>query len=246
MYRYNYVKDNCATRPLDMIEAATGRRFDFGDTLSGITYRDEMRFNHRYYPWYQFGIDLALGSGLDYELTPRETAFSPLRLQKLMSSQLIVSETHVHGTESLHPSPTPWWLSPDTVCWIIFTVVLALTMADLRRKKVNRVLDTILYSAFGLIGCLVAFLIFVSEHEATSPNWLLAWVNPLCFLGAVLPWIKSAKKTLICYHFANFAVLILLLLCREYTGQVFNQAFIPLILTDLTRSGAVIYICRKN
>ena len=110
----------------------------------------------------------------------------------------------------------------------------------------NRVLDTILYSAFGLIGCLVAFLIFVSEHEATSPNWLLAWVNPLCFLGAVLPWIKSAKKTLICYHFANFAVLILLLLCREYTGQVFNQAFIPLILTDLTRSGAVIYICRKN
>ena len=246
VYRYNYVKDNCATRPLNMIEAATGRRFEFGDTLSGITYRDEMRFNHRYYPWYQFGIDLALGSGLDYELTPRETAFSPLRLQKLMSSQLIVSETHVHGTESLHPSPTPWWLSPDTVCWIIFTVVLALTMADLRRKKVNRVLDTILYSAFGLIGCLVAFLIFVSVHEATSPNWLLAWVNPLCFLGAVLPWIKSAKKTLICYHFANFAVLILLLLCREYTGQVFNQAFIPLILTDLTRSGAVIYICRKN
>ena len=39
VYRYNYVKDNCATRPLDMIEAATGRRFDFGDTLSGITYR---------------------------------------------------------------------------------------------------------------------------------------------------------------------------------------------------------------
>lgn len=244
-YRYNYVKDNCATRPLELIEQAVGRPLDFGPGGAGISFRDEMRANHRLYPWYQFGIDLALGPGIDYELTPRQTAFSPLRLQRLMTSQPLVSHTVVHGSPTLQLRPTPWWLSPMAVCWTAFALVLALSVADLRRGRESRWADTVLFGAMALAGCLIAFLVTVSSHEATSPNWLLLWLNPLCALGAILPWIKSAKKALFCYHFINFAVLILLLLCWKLTGQSLNGAFIPLILMDMTRSGTMIMLCRR-
>lgn len=75
-YRYNYVKDNCATRPLTMIEAALGDSIILGEaqgpTAEALTFRDVMQTCHANYPWYQFGIDLALGSGIDYPISNRD------------------------------------------------------------------------------------------------------------------------------------------------------------------------------
>ena len=120
VYRYNYVKDNCATSARHDRKAATDRRFEFGDTSSGITYRDEMRFNHRYYPCDQFGQTLH-SAGLTTSLLRAETAFSPLRLQKLsVIIQPHQFETHVHGTESLSPQPDGALSKPTPYAWIIF------------------------------------------------------------------------------------------------------------------------------
>ena len=46
--------------------------------------------------------------------------------------------------------------------------------------------DTIYFNIAGLAGLLLTFLIFVSVHYATSPNWLYLWLNPLCFIGGTL------------------------------------------------------------
>lgn len=81
VYRYNYVRDNCATRPwLRVNEAveAGGRSIVMPDTLYFSDFRREMRHFHRNYPWYQFGIDLALGGGLDRKLAETRT-YSPRR-----------------------------------------------------------------------------------------------------------------------------------------------------------------------
>ncbi|MDE6056399.1 MAG: DUF4105 domain-containing protein, partial [Muribaculaceae bacterium] len=77
IYRYNYVRDNCATRPWKRITQASGREIELPDTLYYPTFRSEMRHFHRNYPWYQFGIDLVLGSGLDYPLAKDEDTFAP-------------------------------------------------------------------------------------------------------------------------------------------------------------------------
>ena len=65
-YRYNYVKDNCATRITSMLDKASARRIVYPDSINHGTFRRAMRAYHKDYPWYQFGIDLALGSGIDY------------------------------------------------------------------------------------------------------------------------------------------------------------------------------------
>ena len=64
-YRYNYVLDNCATRPRDLVEEAVGGINYPVPADTTLTFRDIMCQYSPNYPWYQFGIDLALGSGID-------------------------------------------------------------------------------------------------------------------------------------------------------------------------------------
>jgi hypothetical protein len=103
-----------------------------------------------------------------------------------------------------------------------------------------------MYSAFALDGLLMFFLIFISTHEATSPNWNGVWINPFYLLPAVLVWIKSAKRVLYFYHFTNFAVLLALSVAWYWIPQVANPAFLPLILCSAVRSVNYILIFRKQ
>lgn len=247
VYRYNYIRDNCATRPFLLIEQAAGRRLIAPDaTADGVTFRDEMERNHRLFPWYQFGIDLALGSELDTPLSARDLTFSPLRLKELIAADSIVDQTTVYGAETLVHPATPLLLTPMAVALAVMMLTLLVSIRDMKRLKASRWIDTVEFTLWGLCGCLICFLVFVSTHPASSPNWLLAWLNPLCFIGALLPWIKSAKKWLNCYHFANFAVLLVWLLVWKATGQHMNPAFLPWIAADLLRSATHIYICLKK
>ena len=103
-YRYNYVRDNCATRILWRLDTAASSRVIYPDDVRYGTFRKEMRAYHRNYPWYQFGIDLALGGGLDRPLRGREEMFVPVEMmrkvgdahfedgRKLVSSTRILNE----------------------------------------------------------------------------------------------------------------------------------------------------------
>ncbi|MCM1094151.1 MAG: DUF4105 domain-containing protein [Lachnospiraceae bacterium] len=246
-YRYNYVKDNCATRPLVMIERA------IGDTLalnarsytSGWTFRDAMRHYHSAYPWYQFGIDLALGSGIDYPISDRDKAFVPMILMEMIEDNGISSSTSV-----ILPSRgdlaevTPWWMTPLAVSIAVLLLVIFVTVHDLKLMKVTRWVDAVVFGVYGIAGLLITFLVFVSEHEATSPNWLLLWLNPLCLIVPAFIYIKSCRKLVKLYGIVNFVALFLLSMLWLWSGQSGNAAFIPLILADAILTIRYLYITR--
>jgi len=240
VYRYNYVLDNCATRPLGHIETAIGSRL-LSDTLTNTSFRKEMRRYHADYPWYQFGIDLALGRGIDRPITRRQMAFAPINLMEQMEKSGIVRETITHGEQTLRSQPTPWLLSPMGVSVIILLMSVLVSLT-----KEGRIFDTMMFGVFALAGCLLTFLVFFSSHEATSPNLLLLWLNPFCALGAVLPWIKSAEKLKKSYFFVNFALLILLAILAPALGRQMNAAFWPLLAADGLRSICHLYRCKKT
>lgn len=256
VYRYNYVKDNCSTRPLSVVERALADSIAvtaptrFAD---GATFRDVMRYCHRNYPWYQFGIDLALGSGIDYPLSAREFAFAPVLLPEMLAGaetvrggKVIAGEPIVLWPEFKQSAsePTPWFLTPMAFSVVLLLGCVWVTIGDIRRRRVSRWFDSCLFTLYGLAGCVIAFLVLVSVHEATSPNWLLAWLNPFCLIGAWLVWLKCCRKMVLCYHFVNFAVLMLLALAWQWLGQVGNVAFISLIAADAMRSASYVYINR--
>ncbi|MCM1309730.1 MAG: DUF4105 domain-containing protein [Bacteroides sp.] len=240
LYRYNYVLDNCATRPLAIIEEAVGHQL-LSDSLTELTFRSEMQRFHRYYPWYQFGIDLALGRNLDRPITERQAAFAPVTLMQQIAQTDILKETRTYGEQTLRSEPTPWPLTPMAAA----IVVLILSVFATFTSRFARWFDTALFSLQFLGGCIITFLVFVSTHEATSPNLLLLWLNPLCISGVMLPWIKSAKKVGFWYFFANFALLILLIILAPALGRQMNPAFWPLIAADALRSIDRVIKCRN-
>ena len=251
VYRYNYVLDNCATRPLMMIEKAIGDTVTLGSkALEGrdaTTFRNVMRHYHRNYPWYQFGIDTALGSGIDRPISQRETGFAPVVLADMIAGattpggeQLTLSDGYLIGSSATPPAPagpTPWTFTPMFWASVIFLLAIWVSIRQKQgHAKAARWFDTLYFSLCGTEGLLLTFLIFVSVHEATSPNWLYLWLNPLCFVGAVSPWLKRGKGLEICYQSVNFACLIALAAIFLAGVQSPNPAFWPLMIASAVRS----------
>ena len=247
VYRYNYVLDNCATRPIAYLEMATRAPIvlgkDTGISDSTSTFRADMAYYHRNYPWYQFGIDLALGSGIDRVVIPREHIFAPVALDRMLTDAYYVNEGEkiplagepieiLPTTHGGPQGPTPWYLTPMAVCWAFFIIAATIVVVDIKRRKVSRWFHCLYYSVATLAALLLTFLIFVSVHEATSPNWLFLWLNPLVIIGAVGIWLKKLNRTVNWWQIINFVALIALAIIAACGVQRLNPAFWPLIMTD--------------
>lgn len=243
VYRYNYVKDNCATRPMQMIERSGAGVFDRKYVGDERTFRQVMRRYHAAYPWYQFGIDLALGSGIDYVITPGEQAFSPMLLMQMLpvEPRVIIEDAGGGPAEA-----TPLYLTPMAVFLAVMLAVWVVLFRSVKRGREVKWLYTVFYGALGIVGCGLAFLIFVSVHEATSPNWLLLFFNPLCLVPAIFIWVKRARKLVVWYQMLNFALIIAGSVLWPLTGQSMNYAVIPILLADISLSATYLYINYRN
>ncbi|MDO4972130.1 MAG: DUF4105 domain-containing protein [Bacteroidales bacterium] len=259
-YRYKFVTDNCATRPRDIIEAALGDAMTYHPADSvNVTYRDMM---HRYngnYSWNRLGIDLALGCNLDTVITYRQTMFAPLVLMDAVSRATVKTAnggeaplvkstlTLIDGPEEgLVEPPTPWWASPLMMALVLLALTVGVSVRDYRRLKVSRWFDIVLFVPYALFGCVMFFLVFVSIHEFTSPNYHALWLHPLYVLLAVLPWIAKAEKTLKAVHAANIVWLavLVLLLATGILSQEIPLIFYLLMVVPIVRSISYLLINR--
>ena len=253
-YRYNYVKDNCATRILDRIDEAAGHPVVYPDSVRYGTFRNEMRAYHRDYPWYQFGIDLALGSGIDYPLRGKEEMFVPLEMMDkaagahMRDGRQLVAETRVlnEGIPDATLGPTHWSATPIVCCSLFLLAVLAVCLLQWRRCVIYRGVYSIWFLILGLAGCVIAFLVFISIHEATSPNLLILWLNPLQLIVAAGVWFRRTWRipvmAMVCY---NIIVMTVLMIVWPFQTQSANPAFFPLMAATLALSAVYAIISPK-
>lgn len=288
IYRYNYVKDNCATRPWERIKEAIALGNDVDstkvltienprgvitmpDTLYYKTFRQEMRHFHRNYPWYQFGIDLALGRGIDQYLQNDEDIFAPPVLaekaaQATVGDKPLVKETNVifHGYEDATLPPTPWCLTPSFIGLLMLIISLAVCVIMAYRCGTGRFkfLSKIWISAYfiiaGLAGCVIVFLVFFSEHEATSPNGILLWLNPLQLIIGAGIWFKSWKKIVYPLAMYDFFLGIYIVSVRiaslfvpsvyyfHFASQISNTAILLMSVCLTPLGAAVLYILQAQ
>ncbi|HIZ27203.1 MAG TPA: DUF4105 domain-containing protein [Candidatus Barnesiella merdipullorum] len=258
VYRYNFLFDNCATRPRNMVEATLGNRVRYREPEGVLpTFREEIDRYAERCPWLIFGIDLALGSGLDRPMTYREQMFGPAILKEAFdqaeiqlspdsASVPLVSRAQVLYDPEVPAEPgiTPFFLTPLFVAWLLAAVVAGVSVYDIVRRRSSRVFDTVLFAAYGLGGLIIFFLMFVSVHPATYPNYSAFWLHPLWLLVALFIWFKSLKNIVRYYHFANFAGLLIFLVLWHWIPQQFNAAFIPLVLVLVMRSFTYLWVER--
>lgn len=242
-YRYNYIKNNCSTKIADLLDSVAGGPVVYTDSIRFNTYRDAMRGYHANYPWYQFGIDVALGSGLEEELSQREELFIPVEFYrhaekaKLPDGRNLVSYTHTlyPGREGAVKGPTPFLLTPLWVSIVVAALSLILIALNWRRNRVPRVWYAIYFGVVGIAGCLVAFLIWFSSHAATSPNLLIFWLNPLQLIIPVFIWWRYFRYAVSAMMWLNVAVVTTLLVLMPIIdrGQGGQTSFLILMATDI-------------
>ena len=130
--------------------------------------------------------------------------------------------------------------------YVALGITIAVSWRNFIHHRLSRVMDTVLFGMAGIAGLVLTFLIFVSVHEATSPNWLYLWLNPMCLFIAAGVWIKKWSHAVYWLQIINFALVLTLGVLGAYGVQSLNAAFWPLMLSDIMRSMTYIYLYRCN
>ncbi len=258
-YRYNFLFDNCATRPRDMVEHIIGKPITYPPTQPNQTFRDLIHECVHEFAWMEFGIDLVLGSGADRYITDREKMFLPYYLMKAfegaevhysdtINTPLVKSTINILEADSQDIEREEWaLLKPLPVAFVMLFITLIISFLQLRynHDKAALIYDTLLFSIAGIAGLIIGFLVLFSEHPITNPNWNLTWLHIVHLFVAVLFWVKSMKKVVYYYHFINFAVLTLFLLSWWFLPQQLPLATIPFAMSLWLRSGSN-FIIKRN
>jgi hypothetical protein len=188
-YRYDFLFDNCSTRPRDAVEWALGERLSFrGYQPEGASFRDLVEPYVVGAPLTRFGIALGLGSPVDREATAREAQFLPLELFRAFEAATVDGRPLVMATDTLLWYGTPvlprrafdW---PAALAWLALAAGLALTL--LRQPARLRVFDTVLLAAVGFAGLVLLILWGATAHHVTHRNVDLLWAWPTHLLAAL-------------------------------------------------------------
>ena len=189
VYRYNFLFNNCATMALDKIQESVNGTVTYPQPDSVLTFRDILTEHTKVRPWSEFAVDLIIGAGGDRPVGYRQEAFAPLHLKQLAQDAVITDTAGVerplvlpylrlvnpsHGVDFGTPVFTPL-----QVMWMLFMLVLLLTLIGWYRNKPYLLIDILLFGAQGVAGIIVALMYFFSEHPTLDTNWLVICLNPL-------------------------------------------------------------------
>lgn len=232
-YKYDFLFDNCATRIPDALQKASGNKLLFGEghLKEHYTFRELIHQNLKMNSWSTFGIDLALGSVIDKEATPYEHMFLPhyvfkqLNNTKINGKPLVTAERELLAERpvarkiNFFTAPLFWFA-------ILMLMVIIITYKDYQSHRRSRWLDFILFLTTGLMGIVILFLWFATDHQATKVNFNALWAfAPNLFLSFLLlkPALQNWLKTYVSLLLALLGVVPILWIFKV-------QLFSPLIL----------------
>jgi hypothetical protein len=265
-YRYDYFRDNCATRVRDIIDEALGGQLRAqSQTLSGTTYRwQALRLMQGDKP-IVLGVDIGLGRPSDRELTKWETMFLPKQLHDFVATMQVRDSTGAthplvrdervlfassRGPE--HDAPPhlfPWLLLGGLVTAGVFLWLGSSATDGGRAVRVGAALVIGLWTfVAGLLGVLVTLLWAVTDHVFAHANENLLLFNPLWLILAVLV-VRSLWKGRASVWTQRFAVglasLAVLALVAHVT-RLSAQQNLPVIALALPPALAIAWWTRRS
>ncbi len=245
-YQYDFLFDNCSTRIRDALVEVLGDDILFAEKPDPqLTFRQMIDLYVDDRPFYDFGIDLVLGSRIDRVAEPWETMFLPDYLleafdhatvyknneqQPLVASKdtLMWIDGYQASKESL-----PW---VNLITWTLFIIGAIVTIRNYYHGRLTtRWFDIPLFTISGLIGLIIAFLWFISLHQETVNNINLFWAWPTHLLVIPLLFRMNQPGSVATVYLiaAGLAPLIIALGWYLWPQSLHSAAFPLLILLIL-------------
>lgn len=256
-YRYNFIFDNCATRPRDKILASLHGYVKFQENYESKTFRQLVGFYVGNDTWLKFGIDLVFGIRADRIASESESMFLPeVLMGEFQTAQItareggakkMVSERRilVQKTDTKEES-TFWLFKPMAFSILLLIIGSAITFWDTKRKYYYRPFDAFLFGLTGVAGVIIAYLMFFSLHPLVKSNLNLLWLNPLSLIIVSLLWVRRLRVALFFYQIINVVFLLAALFTFAISVQSINIAAYPIIVLLLMRSVSWISLSRKK
>lgn len=240
-YKYDFLFDNCTTRIRDMLEKSVPGINVSGRLIApGITFRNML---HAYLdkgsqPWSKLGIDILLGSAIDKPVTNEQAMFLPEYLMKAVDSSLLNQQSIV-AEKGMLVTAQPYEEMVGVYKPLLITSIFSLILLGIgllnptRAKRFIKFTDTFLLYITGLIGLLLLFMWFFTDHTACDNNYNVAWALPTNLVVAFLAW-KKPSWTKQYFKAAAFTTIILLL-TWFWLPQEMNIALLPFTFYMLYR-----------
>jgi len=200
-YRYGFLQENCSTKLRDLIfDKIPNVEHKVEET--GNSYRYYLKNYTKSFPWMRFGINLALGSGIDKKINTDELMFLPEVLSEevekasINGAFLAPKKIKILDTD---PEELSFWKITPFIVFTLFFILMVYT------KSV--VLSKIFTFCVGLAGLAIFSISIYSLHPEVHYNYNLLWCNPLYLMAFVLSFFKSNK-----FHKIFTTILILCLI----------------------------------
>ena len=248
IYRYNFIYDNCSTRPRDKILRLNTGIIKLKVTNEQRTFRNWVGVYTGYENWLKFGIDLVFGKPSDDTATPTESMFLPeilmlefdniyiVRKDSTFTERKLVSEKNVLVEGEYRDIENSNLLTkPLFIFGIILILGALLTFIEAKTFHYFRLFDSIILLITGLAGVVIFYLMFVSVHPLVKYNLNILWLNPLNIIAAILIWIKPWKFAFFIYNLINMGLLFFALILFAVSFQSFNIAIFPIIILLIIR-----------
>ncbi|MEQ8687447.1 MAG: DUF4105 domain-containing protein [Imperialibacter sp.] len=240
-YYYNYIYDNCATKIRDVLETVFKDRitFDYSYVTEDLTFRQLMDMNLGQQPWGDLGIDICLGTGIDkvatgyqYMYLPEyiQKAFAGATLQRSNGKVPLVSATEVVFMPTEEGESQASLVTPTIVFVLVFMLVGFSTQQEWKAGKRRKWLDFTLFFVVGVVGILLLFLWFATDH-ISQYNFNLLWAFPLHAFVAFYAFKNSPPNWLSTYLLSAAVLLALVIVSWSFLPQMLHLALVPIMLT---------------
>jgi hypothetical protein len=245
-YMYKFFYDNCATRIRDAMMLACSDSVHLHNipAMNDSSYRQWMnkclRRKHHY--WAAVGMNAALGTPADERILQFDACYLPENLQKSMAAAKRLTDHRIFyfvrrtndmfSTTPVENKPS-FFLTP--LFWFSLTLIFTLyiTYKNWKKRQKGYLFDKILFGTVGILGWVLLFLWFGTDHGVTNYNKNLLWAFP--FHLPIIFFLSESKLARDFWYGYYFILVGLMIAMAFFPVAQYSPDTVPLVLALFVR-----------
>ena len=238
-YQYEFFYDNCSSRIRDILFKSIGDELKWSKHLDAnkYTYRQIIHQYLKYDPWLELGIDLVLGSKIDVVVDNQSLMFLPDYLESIIDQSTITKDNAIKAKNLVglkqpiivSGKKTRETYNISIYAWLSLLITFSLLI--LKKEKLFNIWTSTNLLLTGILGVLLVFMWWATDHSGTKYNLNLLWASPfnLLLIGVII--FKKWNKFSFIYIIITGILLFSTILFWFTMAQELNPFVKPIIIS---------------